>query len=156
MNNGKYDTLEYKQKQAEKIDRLFGPIKKYDKVCQCCGNKFIFEGRLKTKAYDRAVFCSRSCANNRQAVWDSRISNGDSDGKWVRYRAIAFKYHGEQCVVCKFDKVVEVHHLDHNRSNNSKENLVPLCPNHHQMIHRSSYAEEVLKEVTDYINGLLV
>ncbi len=154
MNNGKYYTLEYKQKQEAKIDRLYGPIMEHTKECQCCGKEFIFTGRFKTKAYTSAKFCSRSCANNRQSVWDNKISDGESNGKWVRYRAIAFKYHGEKCVVCNFDKVIEVHHLDHDRTNNSKENLVPLCPNHHMMIHRSNYADEVLKEIKEYINGL--
>jgi hypothetical protein len=154
MNNGKYYTPEYKQKQEAKVDKLYGPMLAHNKVCQCCSKEFIFEGRLKTKKYNDAKFCSRSCANNRQTVWDSKIADGESNGKWVRYRNIAFQYHGEKCVVCNFNKVIEVHHLDHNRSNNSKENLVPLCPNHHMMIHRSNYAEEVLAEIRGYINGL--
>jgi len=49
MNNGKYDTLEYKQKQAEKVNRLYGNVEKHTKVCQCFGKEFIFEGRIKTK-----------------------------------------------------------------------------------------------------------
>lgn len=154
MNNGKYHTIEYKQKQEEKVDRLFGPIRQYQKNCQSCGKEFIFEGRLKTKKYEEAKFCSRSCANNRQSVWDNKIQNGESNGKWVRYREFAFKHHGEKCIVCKFDKIVEVHHIDHNRNNNTKENLVPLCPNHHMMIHRSKYANEVLDIIRNYINGL--
>ncbi len=156
MNNGKYDTVEYKQKQAEKVDKLFGPVLEHKKVCQCCGKEFIFKGRLKTKKYEEAKFCSRSCANNRQSVWDAKIQEGESNGKWVRYRVVAFKHHGEKCVVCGFDKVLEVHHLDKNRDNNSKENLVPLCPNHHRMIHTPEFAEEVLDTIKYRVNGLLV
>ena len=59
MNNGKYHTQEYKLKQAEKADRLFGPIEEHKKVCECCGNEFIFTGRLNTKTYERAKYCSR-------------------------------------------------------------------------------------------------
>ena len=33
------------------------------------------------------------------------------------------------------NKVVEVHHLDKNHENNKIENLVPLCPTHHDYMH---------------------
>lgn len=154
MNNGKYYTSEFKQKQEEKTNRLFGPIMEHIKQCQCCNKNFIFRGREKTKAYKNAKFCSRSCANNRQSVWDNKIQNGESEGKWIRYREVAFKHHGKKCIVCKFDKIIQVHHIDHNRNNNSKENLVPLCPNHHMMIHKSKYANEVVDTIRNYINGL--
>lgn len=41
-----------------------------------------------------------------------------------------------KCVVCGFTAVVEVHHRDKDRSNNDLNNLVPLCPNCHSMIHK--------------------
>jgi len=150
MNNGKYDTLEYKQKQAEKVDRLFGPVLQHEKVCSCCGKEFIFKGRIKTKEYERAKFCSRSCANNRQSWWKGQIENGTHTYKWS-YRKIALEHHGHKCVVCGFDKVIDVHHLDNNRQNNTKENLVTLCPNHHYMIHRTKFANEVLEEIKKYL-----
>lgn len=156
MNNGRYNTLEFKQKQAETIDKRFGSIAEYKKICQSCNKEFTFKGRLKTKKFEDAKFCSRSCANNRQTTWDIKIKNGESNGKFVRYREVAFRNHGAKCVVCGFDKIVDVHHLDHNRDNNTKENLIPLCPNHHLMIHRSKFATEVLDAIKNYINGLLV
>jgi ribosomal protein L37E len=53
----------------------------------------------------------------------------------------------EKCTLCGFDKVVELHHFDRNHSNNSADNLIGLCPNHHRMIHDGRYREEVLKEI---------
>lgn len=47
------------------------------------------------------------------------------------------------CVVCGFNKIVDLHHLDHNKTNNSKENLAGLCPNHHKMLHTKAYQKEV-------------
>ncbi len=49
----------------------------------------------------------------------------------------------EKCVVCGFDKVVELHHLDGSKVNGSSENLIGLCPNHHKMIHHYDYFEEI-------------
>ncbi|MEI6849840.1 MAG: HNH endonuclease signature motif containing protein, partial [archaeon] len=50
----------------------------------------------------------------------------------------------KKCVVCGFDKIVDLHHLDHNHDNNSRENLIGLCPNHHRMIHNIKTRKEVL------------
>jgi hypothetical protein len=149
MNNGKYHTEEYKKKQSEKLDRLFGAVQQYKKICACCGNEFIFVGRLKTKQFERAQFCKRSCANNRQEWWNDNITH---------YRTIAFRHWEEKCVICGFDKVVAIHHVDENKENNSPRNLIPLCPNHHEMIH-SKWKNEVFPLIEDVIKnkfGLLV
>jgi len=49
------------------------------------------------------------------------------------------------CVICGFDKVVDLHHLDSNKKNNSRENLVGLCPNHHRMIHNYTFRRELFE-----------
>lgn len=48
------------------------------------------------------------------------------------------------CAICGFDKKVSLHHLDKNKSNNSRDNLVGLCPNHHMMIHDRKYQDEII------------
>lgn len=55
----------------------------------------------------------------------------------------------EKCLICDFDKIVEIHHLDHDNKNSSKENLVGLCPNHHKMLHMKKHQKtifNILKE----------
>jgi hypothetical protein len=49
----------------------------------------------------------------------------------------------KECVICGFNKVVELHHLDGDRSNPNNKNLVGLCPNCHRLIHSYNYYEEV-------------
>lgn len=51
----------------------------------------------------------------------------------------------KECVICGFDKVVDLHHLDHNSQNNSHDNLIGICPNHHRMIHFKTYQKEVFE-----------
>lgn len=133
MNNGKYFTKEYKRKQGQKIDNLFGPVVNHKKICVVCGSSFTYKGRIKTKGYERARFCKRSCANNRQSWW-----NKHSTG----YKTIALQHHRHECQICGFDKVVAIHHIDENKQNNSPDNLIPLCPNHHEMYH-SKWQDEV-------------
>jgi len=48
-----------------------------------------------------------------------------------------------KCAICEFNKVVEMHHIDHNKTNNSEDNLAGLCPNHHKMIHTKEHQREV-------------
>jgi predicted HNH restriction endonuclease len=54
-------------------------------------------------------------------------------------------------VICGENKIVSVHHYDENHNNNSIENLIPLCPTHHQYIH-SKYKDEILNKVDEYRN----
>lgn len=53
----------------------------------------------------------------------------------------------KECLICGFDKIVELHHLDKNRENDHRDNLIGLCPNHHKMLHCEKYKEEIIKEI---------
>jgi hypothetical protein len=144
MNNGKYNTTQYKELQQVKNDRLYGPLKQHEKQCECCGKQFIWEGRYRTKAFEKARFCSRSCANNRKSWWKDNA---------IQYRTIAFNHWDKCCVVCGFDKIVAVHHIDENHDNNDPKNLIPLCPNHHEMVHSNKYKEEILPIITEKVSN---
>ena len=55
----------------------------------------------------------------------------------------------QKCIICDFDKIIDLHHLDHNHSNNSENNLIGLCPNHHKMLHHRNHRREVLKALEE-------
>ena len=40
------------------------------------------------------------------------------------------------CAICGFKHLVDIHHIDKNNKNNIPSNRIPLCPNHHFLIHR--------------------
>lgn len=143
MNNGKYYTDSYRYKQSVKNDRLWGPIEEHMKVCEECGKSYIWVGRRKTKAFKRARFCSRSCANccgPKHRTYKTKET----------YVTICFEHHKKECVVCGEDLIVAVHHYDGNHKNNSPSNLVPLCPTHHIYAH-SRYWYVIKECVDDYI-----
>ena len=50
----------------------------------------------------------------------------------------------KSCIVCGFDKIVDLHHLDKNHKNRDNSNLVGLCPNHHRMLHKSEHRSKML------------
>ena len=91
--------------------------------------------------------CSRSCANKH---FRSGENNGNFRG--TQYTTICFHHHKKECIVCGEDKIVAVHHNDHNHYNNDPENLIPLCPTHHQYVH-SQYVGEVQPIIDAYVEG---
>ena len=69
-----------------------------------------------------------------------------------RYHSISvdfFKKLSKRCVLCGFDKIIELHHLDHNVKNNSEDNFVGLCPNHHKMLHSKRYQKEIFEDLKE-------
>jgi len=57
------------------------------------------------------------------------------DSKRINYRKLAFSHYPQVCAHCGFGipDVLEVAHIDGNRSNNAVANLIILCPNCHKM-----------------------
>lgn len=94
--------------------------------------------------------CSKSCAN-------TRFKTGENNGNWKQgsYRSTCFLYHAKECVVCKESNIVEVHHLDEDNTNNNPENLIPLCPTHHQYWH-SKHKHIVEQAVNDYVQQWII
>ena len=67
--------------------------------------------------------------------------------KWYGISPEVYKRVREKCVICGFEKVVDIHHLDEDKENNSEENLIGLCPNHHKMLHDYRYKKEILNKL---------
>src|SRR5437764_8246678 len=71
--------------------------------------------------------------------------------KPVNYRKLAFNRYDPLCAHCGFGvpAVLEVAHLDCNRSNNDISNLAILCPNCHKMHDLDLISTEVIIEMRD-------
>ena len=114
------------------------------KSCPVCGKNFsTSKGHPREKST-----CSHACSNTHFAAKRNKPEN------WKNYRTICFKHWEKKCILCGFDKVVEVHHLDYNNKNNDKNNLVPVCPNHHQMIHTKEWGEQTVQEIKEKFRGV--
>ena len=103
------------------------------KSCPVCNTNFT----------GTSVTCSYSCSN----TYFNKLRNVDDR---LTYRALCFRYHKKECIVCGENKIISVHHDDHNHLNDSPDNLIPLCPTHHQYIH-SRYSEEVQPIIDKYL-----
>lgn len=111
-----------------------------EKECPVC--KEIFETK---EGHSREkITCSYACSN-------TYFRSGTDNPNWKEdsYRSTCFLYHDKECVICGEDKIVDVHHFNEDKGNNSPENLIPLCPTHHMYWH-SRYKDEVYDKVVDY------
>jgi len=66
------------------------------------------------------------------------------------YRKLALKYHEPKCVICGFSELIEIHHIDRNRQNNEITNLIPLCCNHHRLLHSKKCSDELRESILEY------
>lgn len=90
--------------------------------------------------------CSRACANKH-------FRSGEENGNWkgTRYQSVCFTQHKKECIICGENKIVAVHHFNENHDDDRIENLVPLCPTHHQYMH-SRFKSEILQHVEEYVD----
>lgn len=105
-------------------------------ICALCQTSFIRSKSSESKSGLR--FCSRSCKDegqkvkyNLREIWPSHYGTAE-----IGYREKAISFYGRACNRCGFDKVVAVHHKDHNHRNDEIENLEVLCYNCHAVEHR--------------------
>ncbi len=115
-----------------------------NKECPVCNTLFeAQEGHPREKQT-----CSCSCSNTffRSGQNNPNYKDG-SRGERV-YRTICFEHYEYICSIpgCDWDIVVDVHHIDGNHDNNDLSNLIPLCPNHHKLVHMNQ-GEEIRKLV---------
>lgn len=118
-----------KQKQA---NRNFGKHTDFKVECHNCNDEFTVNEREKLFPQKERYFCSLQCAN---------ATGGKAKREKYglkQYASIAKSYYEEKCVVCGYNEVIDVHHIDENRQNNDPRNLVILCPNHHALLHRKN------------------
>ena len=110
--------------------------------CDFCGTAF-YRSPSKLKSKSGFVFCSTKCKSSAQAddnfaALNPKHYHTSITGNSTTYRKIAFKHYPAECVDCGWDKIediLQVHHIDHDRSNNATTNLVILCPTCHQIRH---------------------
>lgn len=133
------------------------------KECPVCKNEF---ESLKDHPREKVV-CSNSCSNTyfrsgeNHPNWKSiqEYEEEMKDNLELRknpfyYRKVCFHYHEPICIICGEDKIVAVHHYDENKENFSPENLIPMCPTHHQYVH-SNFAHLVEEQIEDFRNQVI-
>lgn len=85
--------------------------------------------------------CEPCLARQRvvQAARYRRLGNWLSVGQYNPKKRHRLLCPSRACIVCGWKDGVHIHHLDHNHENNIRSNLVPLCPNHHFVVHYRNF-----------------
>jgi hypothetical protein len=107
--------------------------------CKIC-NKLIWRSQKEIrKSPYKNFFCSKSC----QAIWRNKTYIEQNHRGWINgistYRNIIKRRNIKQiCKNCGITdmRVLIVHHIDHNRTNNNIKNLKWLCRNCHYLVHK--------------------
>lgn len=127
-----------------------GNIRKHEKSCKSNPvnqKKCPVCGTVHAKG---GVTCSYSCSN-------TYFRSGKNNPNWKdeTYRTTCWAHHPKKCIICGEEKIVAVHHYNENHDDNRPENLIPMCPTHHQYMH-SRYSEELRPQVDAYVKNFSV
>jgi hypothetical protein len=114
--------------------------------CFNCYRKLVWDRkkgickRCKREIYIHAKGLCPGCYN---FVFHLDKTKAENYRKWHNLDINLYKKITRQCAICDFNKIVDLHHLDENKKNNSEQNLIGLCPNHHKMLHNFRFRKEI-------------
>lgn len=112
------------------------------KKCIFCGKDII----ITEKTYRNKKFCSSSCS----ATYSNSRRKGVKYKVRASIRDLAIKTYGHKCMIenCCYEKIIDAHHIVYSSQNgdNSFENIILLCPNHHREVHKKFISKQELKD----------
>src|SRR3989344_3214951 len=113
--------------------------------CYNCYKKFSWEpkkGICKKCGREMPIHAKDVCPGCYTTIFRLQYNKDWNYKKYHNIEPELYKKITKSCLVCGFDKIVDLHHFDENRRNNNEQNLVGLCPNHHKMFHTIEFREE--------------
>ena len=114
--------------------------------CPVCHN--IFETPINHR--DEKTTCSRKCANTYFRSGPEHPNYKDD----AKYNVTCWRFHKKECVICGENLVVAVHHYNGDHDDDRPENMVPLCPTHHQYWH-SKHRHVIEERVNTYVENFI-
>lgn len=111
--------------------------------CAYCGKEFYKPNSKLENSKSGLYFCCREHKDLAQQIefgleemWPEHYNQLTS------YRNNAFRHYPNKCAICSWDEdkdILEVHHIDEDRSHNDLENLIILCPICHRKLTSHKY-----------------
>lgn len=131
-----------------------GVAKKEKFNCAYCGKEIYRVPSQIARNKTGLFYCSQRCGNLHKN--QIRKENGEWDNS-LNYRLRAFENYEHKCAICGWcedERVLEVHHIDEDRSHNQLENLIILCPICHKKLTLHLYQLVERKRLVD-VNMLI-
>ena len=128
--------------KCQNLDRKKGQIF----ACCVCGLRTYKKNKDINNSESKKYFCGVKCSNK----WFGSNHRSENHPNWINgkfsYSDILKRREAVKvCNLCveKDPRVLVVHHIDHDRDNNSLSNLVWLCHNCHFLVH--NHSDELLR-----------
>jgi len=113
--------------------------------CYVCNKEIYKPLRALINSKSKKYFCGKSC----QTKWRNSEFVGPKHANWkhgsASYKSVLSRHNiPKKCILCKTTdtRVLAVHHIDENHSNNALENLAWLCHNCHHLVHHDRVEKE--------------
>jgi len=119
-------------------------IKKYR--CHPCYKKYLWKPKHKSCKRCKRMLKHHAkglCPGCYSSTYNIDLIRLLNSARYHKIKPELYEKLAKKCVICGFNKIIELHHVDHNNKNNSEDNLVGLCPNHHKMVHHREYQKEI-------------
>ncbi len=125
-------------------------IKHAKGMCVTCYKKLVWKQKpYKCKKCGRMLFhhAKGMCGGCYNTTFHLEYTKNRNYEKYHNISPELYRKITSKCLICGFEKVTDLHHLDKNRKNNSEDNMIGLCPNHHRMIHMQEFRDEIRKKI---------
>ena len=119
-------------------------------MCTTCYKKLAWQPKLKIcKRCNRELphHAKGFCAGCYNTLFNLDKAKAYNYKKWHNLDLETYKKITQKCFVCDYEDIVDLHHLDGNKENNSKENLIGLCPNDHRKIHNYKFKDQIFERI---------
>jgi len=143
------------------IDKKHNSDEWLNMICDWCGNKF-HKSPYHITMYN---FCDMNCMSK----WRSGFIQGENNPNWrggISKEPYGFDFNdslkgwikirdGNECIVCKSNNNLCIHHIDYNKKNNNENNLITLCSRCHGKTNgsRDIWYRLFTIGIFDYFNG---
>ena len=107
-------------------------------LCGICAKMMYRQGKDLRRSKSGKYFCSKSCQTSwRNKLYVGKRHRNFTTGESSYRQALERTGMPKQCGVCDTEdaRVLAVHHIDKDRSNNNLANLAWLCHNCHFLVH---------------------
>jgi len=120
--------------------------------CEYCYKKYLWKPKIitcKRCGREKPLHGKGLCGGCFNFTFRLDANKAWNYKKYHNINVELYKKVTSKCIICGFDKVVDLHHLDENKEHNSESNLLGLCPNHHRMVHDFRYREEIFRQLIE-------
>jgi len=118
--------------------------------CYSCYKKLKWEPKIiscKRCKRKMAMHAKNLCAGCYNFIFHLDKNKAYNQRKSHKVDLKTYRKVTKECVICGFDKIVDLHRIDSNKENNSLKNLIGLCPNHHRMINNYNFRSEIFVQL---------